>query len=449
MKQPEKSHRYLLLTLMIVFIQGVVRLTIVPAWGHYDEPTHYEYMEYIIEHHTLPDPERPDFELGTRIVQTFNAVLDVNCEGIHSKGDCLYVGQQFGEVPGYYLFQVLFQWIVRPSTILGQLRLARLISLFLLIGTAWLSYLTVRQTFPEKPILALGTPLTMSVVFGFTDLMTALSNDVGAVFAMTSLVFAVTLLFSQGANARTIGLLLLGMFLCLVTKSSAWLGIPLAIIGVGIYILPRSNTNVKIVALIAGLLLATWAIIWKPGVGPLLNPTINKYFPWGGANVRLVGWYRPQNWPYYFTAIRWQFVTFWSGFGTGYPGLPVWGVAFFAALTLVSAIGLVRAFRKHFSHLKLYQKQIVLFFLIVVLSILAMSLIRIDPPEGYIPTARHFYNAIVPTILFFLIGLGQWLPSSQQRYGLAGLLIIFFLIGVWSILNIQMPYFLATGPIGN
>ena len=75
-----------------------------------------------------------------------------------------------------------------------------------------------------------------------------------------------------------------------------------------------------------------------------------------------------------------------------------------------------------------------------------MSLIRIDPvgPEGtifYIPTARHFYVAILPTSLLLVMGWLAWWPARYQKYAAVGLILALYGLGLWSLLNVQLPYF--------
>jgi hypothetical protein len=210
------------------------------------------------------------------------------------------------------------------------------------------------------------------------------------------------------------------------------------------------------IALIAAAILAVLiAFDWTASGGPQLRSQINQMVPVGDLNRRLRSWYDwGANGPAYWVAIRWQFVSFWSAFSMGVDGLPTWGVAVLAVISGAAGLGMIAALIRHLraGTPQDDQRRVLLFFVAVVAAALLMSLLRIDPPDAegrihYIPTARHFYIAIVPTVMLLLAGLGAWLPRRAHRYGLALLALLLFALGVWSVLAVQMPWFAANWPI--
>jgi hypothetical protein len=189
----------LILVLLFTAAQSAVRLAVVPLWAHYDEITHFEYVQFIVEHGRLP---RPD------------------------------AGSQFAEAPGYYVLQAAVQRALSPATVMAQVTLARAVSALLALGVAALAYATTRLIFPDNFLLAVAVPAAMATIFGYVDLMSAVNNDVAAVAAISLLVYAVARLIRRGyrfANLIWLGAAVAG---CIFSKTTAWIGLPLAVIGV-------------------------------------------------------------------------------------------------------------------------------------------------------------------------------------------------------------------------
>ncbi len=449
------QHWSVLLVLAVVLLQGIVRLAVVPLWAHYDEPTHFEYVRYVAEHHILPAQAQPDQDILKRIAASFGNAQIGGCRRVEEGVPCLRPGHQFGEMPAYYVLQAVFQIVLRPATIEAQVWLARSVSVLLAVVVAWLAYLTIRQGFPHDRLLALGTPLVMALIFAYSDLMSAISNDVGAVVAITLLIFAAVLAIRQGLRIEAVILVAVSAVLCYLTKTSAWIGLPLAAFGLLLALWPRLPRSVRIAILIAAIAAVVISVDWLAEGGPQLNRRLSLLIPLGGLNRRLRSWYDwAQNGTAYWTAIRWQFVSFWSAFSTGVEGLPRAAVAVLAAISGMGGIGLPLALVRHLRgrDVEGYQWRVVLFCAATVGAALAMSLLRIDPPnsEGripYMPTARHFYVAVVPTVMFLLIGLGMWVPPRLRRYGLVALALLLYALSVWSVLNVQIPWFRAIWPV--
>lgn len=444
---PAISHG-LVLALLVVFSQGLLRVTTVPLWGHYDEPTHYEYMRYVAENGRIPTGRPPDFDILERIAATYPEAIIAHCYEIDTQGTpCVLIGHQFDEVPGYYLLQAFFQWLVRPPSVEGQVHLARIISVLLAVAAGWLGYATTRILFPEEPLLAVGIPLLLGLVSGYSDLMSAVNNDVGAVAAFSLFVYTMTRTIRTGLSPGNGLMLAISLAAAWFAKASAWIAIPLA--GVGLLLaywsaLPRW---IRLAIGVVGSVALVLAVRWEPGVGLLLRPVVDRVLPFGELNGRLPYWYDPQNWTYYARALRWQFVTFWSAFGYGVPGLPRGPIIVLTGLSGLAAVGIVKSWKK--ARLSGWQGRALLFLGLCIGAALLMSFIRIDNPRpgSYFPTARHFFVAIVPVAILLLLGWGVWLPAPFRKYGLATILLCLHALAVWSILNVQIPWFVVNWPI--
>jgi hypothetical protein len=439
------ANTILFLALLTLLAQGLVRVMIVPLWAHYDEPSHYEYMRYIVENRRLPAQGQPDTAILERIADTYRRDTPIrpSCD-TRGLEPCVAMGKQFDEMPGYYLLQAIIQIALNPGSIYQQVATAQIVSVLLSAAVGLIGWMTMQEAFPAQPLLAAGTPLLMSSLFGYVDLMSSLNNDVGAVAAVSLLVLASTLMLKHGLKWRTILLVLIAVTLCILAKSSGFIALPLSLFTISLTQWAKLPTQIKVGLVIGTALMAALAFTWVPQMGLLLRPALNDLLPVGGLNARLISWYNPQHWSHYGAALRWLFVTFWSGFGTGQPGLPQGAIVVLSGLSALAVIGIIRAWRE--SRVTSWQQQIVLFYVMTVAASLVVSILRIDPPGGYVPSTRHLYVSIIPTVFFILVGLGSWIPLQWRRYGMAGLIISLHILGLWSLVNVQIPWYVLNSP---
>src|SRR3990172_3508369 len=235
------KHQKVLVLLMLLFTasQSWVRLMVVPLWAHYDEPTHYEYVRFIVENFRLPHPGDADLDILSRIAANSGGQFGPCADKPAGAGPCFEPGRQFAEAPGYYVLQAVFQWLFAPGTLQQQVWLARLVSALLALAVAWLAFLTVRQVLPNDFLLAISVPAAMAAIIGYIDLMSALNNDVGATAAMSFLFFAGVKAIRQGVRATSAGLVFVAVGLCLASKASAFIGLPLGVAGLWLGAWPR------------------------------------------------------------------------------------------------------------------------------------------------------------------------------------------------------------------
>jgi hypothetical protein len=441
------------LILAMVLAQGLVWALITPAWSFYDETAHYEYMRYISKHRDLPRPGVYDME----VVEEFSLLsgapvlyspIDVQDCRDAPRGItvCFQPGHQFDEVPGYYLVQATFQVLFSPKDVSVRLILGRVISVLMAVLAAYLGWLVMRGAYPESTLLALGVPALMGVITGYSNLMSSLNNDVGAVLAYSLMTYAGLMLILKSLNWKTAGLMGLATLACIFSKSSAWIGLPLAAGAFGIWLWPRMPVWLRIGSGVFLVMIVPVIFTWEAGVGPLIRPTMDTLLPIS-INHRLRIFYDPVIWPYYLRPVTWQFVTFWSGYGAGAEGAGRAGITLFALMTGIALVGLgwrAVCFRDWSTE----NKQGGLFLLSAVLLAMVMSFLRIDPPDRdgffyYIPTARHFMVAIIPTVAFLRIGWAKWIPRRWQAPALGILALCLYLVGIWSLFNVQLPYYAA------
>src|SRR5688572_16509987 len=99
--------------------------------------------------------------------------------------------------------------------------------------------------------------------------MSAVNNDVGAIAALSFLIYAMTCIGKYGINWQRLALALAALLLCLVVKLTTWFAIPLECIGMLRFAwgsLPQSAKIALIILFIAGV---AASIVWHPYVGVL------------------------------------------------------------------------------------------------------------------------------------------------------------------------------------
>ncbi len=284
------ERRLLLAVLTVVLAQGLARVAIVPLWRHYDEPAHYEYLRFMLEHGRLPRLGDADPTILGRIAATDKAI--VLCQDLARPGvpdSCLRGGNAFIQPPGYYLLQAAVHRVGRPRTVAGEVMLARLVSVALSVGVAWLAFLIAKVVRPADTELALAVAALLGAIPGYVDLMSAFNNDVGAVAGLSVLVFAAVNLIRRGIRVGPVVGLVAAAAVCVELKSTAAIGVPLAAVALWLGAWPRLSPwlrwAVPALAVTAGTLLAAdlgmarpMALLW-PVPGRSARPDRNALGP--------------------------------------------------------------------------------------------------------------------------------------------------------------------------
>jgi hypothetical protein len=190
------------LVLLIALAQGLLYLALLPPWQHYEEPTHFEYAWLIANRGHVPAAGEIDAILrrevaGSMMAHNFYWNLpkpDLAGESVVSIG-----GAEVGlQPPAYYVLASLPLRAARHLDITSQLYLARCVSLALFVLTVLVANGAARDlTAPGHP-LRWALPLSIALLPPFADLMTAVNNDVGAVFAFSLFLWGCTRAICHG-----------------------------------------------------------------------------------------------------------------------------------------------------------------------------------------------------------------------------------------------------------
>jgi hypothetical protein len=235
-----QSERRLVTGILIVgLVHGLIYLFLEPPWEHYEEPSHFEYAWLISHNGRLP--KFPAFDqaerrqiAGSMIAHGFFARRPLSLPDLNSTDQPIWIGiNTTGAMPLYHLLVALPLRLAAGAGVDAQLYVARLVSLALFVLTIALAYLLMTELVPPGHGLRWAVPLSLALMPGFVDLMTAVNNDVGATFMFSLFLWATVRLVIRGFTlARLLGVLIL-CILCVLTKNTLFMSVPLVLVPVG------------------------------------------------------------------------------------------------------------------------------------------------------------------------------------------------------------------------
>ncbi len=213
-------------------IHGAVYLTLVPPWQHYDEPSHFEYTWLVARQNRLPQPFGWD-SLMRRQLAASMAENDFYPQAAAPNLLKEFPGigvSQLEDAPLYYVLAAIPLKLVRYAGVTDQLYAGRLVSLTFYLATVVIAYLVVRDLTGTSNPLRWMIPAVILMTPAFTDLMTALNNDVGATLVFSAFLWVgVRILLRGWTFSRALALVGLTV-LCLITKNTVFIAAPLAML---------------------------------------------------------------------------------------------------------------------------------------------------------------------------------------------------------------------------
>jgi hypothetical protein len=262
------EHQLILMLLLLSAALGVAHAIIVPAWSQVEEPGHFEYIRTLIVHQEMPDPDNPDLDIRREIISTYiwahhrlgsggrmaNRVL-IETLGLETDADWIdlrdrlqeepgyaspgdterYINRfnsQLEEPPGYYLAAALTVFPFRNAALETQLMIARLFTVGLGILTIWLAYLTACELFPNDRLMRIAVPAVVALLPSFVVLTATVNNTVAAAAAVSLVAYGSVRLVRRGYSLWGLILLAMGIAACLVSKTTAYAGLPMALLAI-------------------------------------------------------------------------------------------------------------------------------------------------------------------------------------------------------------------------
>jgi hypothetical protein len=226
--EPERALRILLFCLALT--HGLLYVSLVPPWGHYDEPTHLEYAWLIADRLSLPQVGDYDQTLRREIAASMvehgffrGTELRTN---LLAQDTPIWIGiSEINHPPLYYLLLALPLRFIRHTDIVIQLYVARLVSLVLYLVSIWIAYrLTGELIAPGHPV-RWAVPWTMALLPAYVDLMTAVNNDVGAVVLFSLFLWGAVRTIVRGPSLLHLLWVASTAALCVWTKNTVALAV--------------------------------------------------------------------------------------------------------------------------------------------------------------------------------------------------------------------------------
>jgi hypothetical protein len=234
-----KDIRCLILVLSLALAHGLVYVFIVPPWQHYDEPNHFEYVWLAANLDRLPKLGDYNPKLSRQVLKSmlangfYDQMTSKPVVGPPENKVSIPGYGQLSEPPLYYLTASLPLRLMHSRSIDAQLVAARLVSLgfyLLTVLSAW--GIALELTSPVHPLRWM-LPVTVVILPGFTDLMTAVNNDVAAVAVFSLFLWGSIRLMLRGFSLSGFLWVIGAVVLAFFAKNTAlvsWLLLPIALL---------------------------------------------------------------------------------------------------------------------------------------------------------------------------------------------------------------------------
>ena len=257
----------LLPLLCLALIHGLLYVCVVPPWGHYDETTHFEYAWLIADRLSLPQEGDHDRGMRRKVASSMLEHRFYRDRGsgptLLEQGGPIWIG--FSELPHpplYYLLLAAPLRLVRHADIVLQLYVARLFSLLLYLLSVWVGYRLVGELVAQNHPLRWAIPGTMALLPAYTDLMTAVNNDVGAVALFTVFLWGAVRLVQRGPSLTRLLWVAGTAALCAWTKNTVSIAIALFPVALALALLRGKEKGWWIAVPVSAAVLAFALLAW-------------------------------------------------------------------------------------------------------------------------------------------------------------------------------------------
>jgi hypothetical protein len=223
------------IVLLAALVHGILYLAVVPPWQHYDEPTHFEYAWLIAERGTLPQSGDYDQAMRREVAASMvehGFFRDLGLRpNLLLEHEPIWIGvSELEHPPFYYLLASLPLRLIRYSDVSVQLYAVRGISLALYLLSVWLGGRIVAELVGKDHILRWAVPAMMALLPAYTDLMTAVNSDVGAVAVFSLFLWGAVRMIVRGFSWSRLAWVAGTAALCGWTKNTVWVAVPLALL---------------------------------------------------------------------------------------------------------------------------------------------------------------------------------------------------------------------------
>ena len=274
----------LILAIILALINGLLYIFLIPPWQHYDEPNHFEYAWWIANKGGIPQATDVDTKMRRNVARSMidhhffdhlGFLPDLTAEGKN-----IWIGEysQVNDPPLYYAIVSLPLKLFAGTGITTQLYIGRGVSLLFFLLTIVAAYGLASELSPEGHLFRLLLPLTVAILPGFVDLMTALNNDVGLVLFCSWFLWAVVRLVKHGLNLVDFAWSAGAATLAILTKQTGYLALPIIAIAL-LFSLSMGRTRKYVWFLIGALTLVGIAAVFDWGQPALWYNRTNQNTP--------------------------------------------------------------------------------------------------------------------------------------------------------------------------
>ncbi|MBN1937495.1 MAG: glycosyltransferase family 39 protein [Anaerolineae bacterium] len=259
--------RALLLILVVYATLSTLYAVLTPPWQAPDEPAHYNYVRYLVEQKRFPVLQMGDYDQAyLHAITTAKFHPDYVIDSIR---------YEFHQPPLYYL-------LAAPVYALtgGALLPLRLLGVLIGAGAVAAAYGVGRAVFPSRPWLALSAAAFVAFNPQHIAMAAAVQNDGLAELLIGLVLLGLIRWLEADRTSSTRSLVFIGLLsgLGLLTKTSAYITLPLIVVAAGIKFWPQVR--------------AATATAWKPlsmALLALLLPALLLGLPWWARNVATYG----------------------------------------------------------------------------------------------------------------------------------------------------------------
>lgn len=427
----------LILTLFFLFGFGYCCYT--PLWNTPDEERHFAYCEYIAQHHKLPDYTKNPKE--NSVTMAFHPPLYYLMGSLFFWNDSGLLEEliSINDEPGFNTVipqQNNMDDLYVKKTLIAYM--LRFFSLILSGLTLWCIYRTALIFFPGDILFASLCVLFVATIPEFTHISASVTNDSLAIAASSAYILSF-LSFIKDPD-KILRQVLSGIFLglCLLSKTSTVIFLPVTICFVCIYYLRRKKNPTQplvVIIGIAALIFGWWYLRnWLLFNDPMLSKTAFANNPIFMRRIPLSAEY----WEMVFVR---TFISYFGDFGALQFTISNFHLAVYGGIILLSIIGIcIVIVRKRIFP---YQIPILWFFSLLFLCEAGMLLYLNIKYSGFF-MGRYIYIIIIPTTVAIFWGL-QMLFSSRLRKLFFVLLAIFLVtMNLYSLFTVVKPAYAET-----
>ena len=172
----------------------------------------------------------------------------------------------------HYLKSLAYYFLIAtPMAVLDALPAAtaipigRLVTLLLGLLVTTLTYHMSLELFPKHLFLAMGAGISIGLNHHMSGVMTGINTDAGAAFAVTLVMWSLARIHRRDYSLGRVAWLGLAICLCFLTKTTAWVALPVAVIWLWAKLSSRWRwgSGVGIAACATGILIWMWPVRWS------------------------------------------------------------------------------------------------------------------------------------------------------------------------------------------